>query len=236
MTSGVYYNWTEAVDTTGWSSRYWHTTVVYENKICTIGGVSKTQVFYGDVWCTNDDMTLVEVTSSALFGPRRGHTSVVMNNKMFVLGGTDVSSKNDVWSTGDGGETWNLIAASAGWNGRSEHASVVFDNKIYIFGGIKPGGVRDNEIWYSENEDVDWVEMASPAWGYRSEHSSVVYDGQMYIIGGFEGPYYLSDVWSSGFHGLHKHSLLLGMGEKVTPVWCMITKYMSLVEKVLLVI
>ncbi len=50
---------------------------------------------------------------------RFAHSSVVLSDgAVLVMGGYDnISSKNDVWKTADGGASWIKVTSSAGWTG-----------------------------------------------------------------------------------------------------------------------
>ncbi len=64
---------------------------------------------------------------------RRGHTSAVLSDgSVLLMGGyygtvsirtmmeghMDMTNKNDVWKTVDGGASWILVTSSAGWEGK----------------------------------------------------------------------------------------------------------------------
>ena len=81
--------WQCATENAGWSGRYGHTSVVFDNKMWVLGGGYK-----NDVWYSSDGINWVCATENAGWSPRDDHTSVVFDNKMWVLGG---GYKNDVW-------------------------------------------------------------------------------------------------------------------------------------------
>ena len=92
-------DWTQATSAAGWSARFSHTSVVFDNKIWVMGGP-----IYHDVWYSTNGVNWTRATSAAGWSARRLHTSVVFDYKMWVMGGYDSSGnyKNDVWySTSD---------------------------------------------------------------------------------------------------------------------------------------
>jgi hypothetical protein len=96
-TDGV--TWTAATSAVAFSARSSHTSVVYDNKICVIGG-SYVGNRLNDVWYSADGVTWTEATSAAAFSTRSSHSSVIYDNKMWVIGGYNGSARiNDVWYT-----------------------------------------------------------------------------------------------------------------------------------------
>ncbi len=181
------YTWKEIKpnDNTGWSKRWGHTSVVFNNKIW---------VIEGDVWSSADGQTWTKETSNPGWSWRIRHTSVVFDNKIWVLGGTD-SPKNDVWSSSDG-KNWTKVTASADWSNRREHSSVVFKNKIWVLGGWS--NTHKNDVW-SSSDGKNWTKETNNAgWSKRYSHTSVVFNNKIWVIGGGVGNGIVkNDVWSS---------------------------------------
>jgi len=137
--------WTQATSSASWSTRSYHTSVVYDNKMWIIGGYGVSGP-KNDVWYSSDGITWTQATSSASWSARDSHTSVVYDNKMWVIGGYASSSyKNDVWYSING-ITWTQ-APSAPWSARCFHTSVVYDNKMWVMGGAISGGSK-NDVWF----------------------------------------------------------------------------------------
>ncbi|MEM2618527.1 MAG: DUF2341 domain-containing protein, partial [Candidatus Hadarchaeales archaeon] len=143
-----------ATSAAGWSGRYSHTSVVFDNKIWVLGGYASSG-YKNDVWYSSDGINWTCATSAASWSARYGHTSVVFDNKIWVLGGYDSSGyKNDVWYSSNG-TSWTCATSAASWSARCGHTSVVFDNKIWVLGGFTSGGVL-NDVWYSSN-GTSWI-------------------------------------------------------------------------------
>jgi len=179
--------WICATDSAGWSERYAHQAVVFDNKIWVLGGIGNGNK--NDVWSSTDGINWILVTGSAEWSGRFCPV-VSYDNKIWVLGGYDTSNyKNDVWYSADG-VNWTQATASAGWSARAHHTSVVFNNKIWVLGGNDSIYGPRNDVWYS-TDGVNWEQAtASAAWTMRGAHTSVVFDDKMLVIGGsyFIGP------------------------------------------------
>jgi len=181
--------WRLATSSAGWSPRYGHTSVVFDNKIWVLGGYD----YRNDVWYSSDGVNWTRATANAGWSPRYVHTSVVFDNKIWILGGDDGSRRNDVWYSSDG-VNWTRATANAGWSPRYQHTSVVFDNKIWVLGGHD--GSRRNDVWYS-SDGVNWTRATANAdWSPRYGHTSVVFDNKIWVLGGDDGSR-RNDVWYS---------------------------------------
>ena len=189
-------NWIEAKpdDANGWSARYSHASVVFDNKIWVLGGMSG--LYFNDVWYSEDGATWTQVTTVApMWSSRDRHTAVVFDNKIWILGGMRPStSLSDVWSSPDG-ITWTEETSSTGWGERSSHTSVVFDSKIWVLGGTTGNYVSD--VW-SSPDGITWTEETSSAgWSARYSHASVVFDNKIWVLGGKDFSGFFDDVWYS---------------------------------------
>ena len=78
-----------------------------------------------------DENTWRLVCNSAGWSGRDGHCAVVLRDQIFVLGGTDdpFLCKCDVWSSYDGGVTWNCLLEVSPWPERWQHAACVHTHK-----------------------------------------------------------------------------------------------------------
>ena len=167
-------NWTQMNNTEGWSARYSHASVVFNEKIWVLGGRGGAEpsfeTKFNDVWSSTDGINWEELTppkgeSESLVAkntngedknwwtPRNFHTSVVFDKKIWVLGGRSTEGLNDVWSSIDG-STWVEESArggaSVGWSARYAHTSAAFNGKIWVIGGAI-GRNRTKSVWSSDN-------------------------------------------------------------------------------------
>jgi hypothetical protein len=99
-----------------------------------MGGFDGESAFdLNDVWSWEDTRGSVDennwrlVCNSAGWSGRDGHCAVVLRDQIFVLGGTDdpFLCKCDVWSSSDGGVTWNCLLEVSPWPERWQHAACV---------------------------------------------------------------------------------------------------------------
>jgi fibronectin type 3 domain-containing protein len=209
-TNGVTWTEVKANNSEGFSKRYSHTSVVFNDgngeKMWVIGGFDIS--ITNDVWSSTNGATWTEVkaNNSEGFSKRYNHTSVVFNDgngeKMWVIGGHGKFGNflNDVWSSTNG-KTWTKVKAnnSAGFSKREEHTSVVFDSKIWVIGGNDGGRdsgdnpLNTNDVWSSTNGET-WTEVKannSEGFSKRKGHTSVVFDSRVWVIGGAAE----NDVW-----------------------------------------
>jgi dihydrofolate reductase len=191
-------NWTTATDSAAFSARYFHQSVVFDNKMWVIGG-NESNSRKNDVWSSTNGVTWTTATDSAAFSPRRSHISVVFDNKMWVIGGRDANLLNDVWRSTDG-VTWTEATDSAAFSPRSDHQAVVFNDgnstKMWVIGG-NDRGLR-NDVWSSTNGIIWTTATNLAAFSARVWHQAVVFDKKMWVIGGRNaGRNPLNDVWSS---------------------------------------
>ena len=193
--------WTQATDSAQWSARYYHTSVVFDNKMWVIGGYDGG--LRNDVWYSTNGVNWTQATANAQWSGRYYHTSVVFDNKMWVMGGYGPSYRNDVWYSSDG-VNWTQATANAGWSARCFHTSVVFDNKMWVMGGWDASGFR-NDVWYS-SDGINWTHATANAfWSARSCHTLVVFDNKMWVMGGLDASGYRNDVWYSPGLGIEEN-------------------------------
>ncbi len=181
--------WTKETASAGWSTREYHTSVVFNNKIWVIGGYDPSRK--NDVWSSSDGKTWTKETSSAGWSARNGHASVVFSNKIWVIGGFDGGRKNDVWSSSDG-KAWTKETSSAGWSARTAHTSVAFNNKIWVMGGVDDDD--KNDVWSSSDGKTWTKETSSAGWSARGDHTSVAFNNKIWVMGGLGGGR-KNDVW-----------------------------------------
>ncbi|MEN6512906.1 kelch repeat-containing protein [Methanoculleus sp.] len=157
---------------------------------------------YGEAW--------TEQTANAGWAARSGHSSVVLPDGSIVLmGGSDKTTtyRNDTWRSTDGGATWTLVNASAGWTGRAMSTSVATpDSSIVLMGGFDDtyDFIR-NDVWRSTDGGATWT-LVNPhaAWPERFFATGIATpDGSILLAGGFgwsgTGP--LNDTWRSDDRG-----------------------------------
>jgi hypothetical protein len=186
---------TEATPDAGFSTRFRHSSVMYDGKIWVLGGYNGTRK--KDVWYSSDGTNWEEAPQTlSHFSARDGHSSVVYDGKIWVLGGHDGTRSEDVWYSSDG-INWTKTDPDDNFTARTAHSSVVFDNKIWVIGG-HDGTNRKNDVWYSTDGTTNWEEATADAgFSARMFHTSVVFDNKIWVIGGEGEDYGISDIWYS---------------------------------------
>jgi hypothetical protein len=204
--------WTEEVNTVPWFERSHHCTVVFNNRLWVLGGINSSSAtgydpafpqYRHDVWSSPDGVNWTLETIAPWTG-RSSFAAVVYSGRIWVMGGfSQISavkySLNDVWSSPDG-VNWTQEVAAAAWSHRMTHRAVVFDNKMWVMGG---GGLAAgfllSDVW-SSVDGVNWVqETPSASWAGRTYPTLQTYRGRMWVACGYDDVQhnYFNDAWSS---------------------------------------
>ena len=141
------------------------------------------------------DYTLSLAVSDSDEPPNRATVVVKVRlekNGIFVLGGDDGGRRNDVWSSGDG-KNW-MEEMAAAWSARENYQAVSHRGRLYVLGGYD--GSSRNDVWSSADGKSWMEETAAAAWSARSYHQVVSHRGRLYVLGGYDGSR-RNDVWSS---------------------------------------
>lgn len=184
-------NWIQATASANWQPRGAHTATVFNNELWIMGGEVYFMQRVNDVWHSPDGITWTQATASANWQPRTFSQSVVFDNKMWILGGFIY---RDAWYSTNGID-WNLATGTAPWQGSTGHSSVVFDNKIWVMGGVDQQGVRQNDVWYSNDGGI-WNQLPNAPWQSRWGQAGSVFMDKIWITGGLGTTTTLADVWS----------------------------------------
>ncbi|MDO8335676.1 MAG: kelch repeat-containing protein [Candidatus Saccharibacteria bacterium] len=181
--------------TAGGTARRLHTSVLYNGRIYSGGGIDSVGAIINtvDIYdIANDSWS----TGTAGGTTRRSHDSVLYNGKMYLWGGWNGSSylntvdiydiANNSWSTG-----------TAGGTARYNHTSVLYNGKIYSWGGNNG----------SDLNTVDIYDIATNSWSTgtaggtaRYIHTSVLYNSKIYSWGGYGGGALNTvDIYDIGF-------------------------------------
>ena len=199
-------NWTLVNDRVPWGDRVLHHTLVHDGKVWVMGGQTLPQfvpsvpeeVFYNDVWSSEDGVSWTRVASGAAWAPRGMiGGSAVFNGRMWVLGGGAYDTPaiparkfyNDVWSSADG-VSWTRHVESAPWQPRQYHEVAVFDGRMWVMEGYDGRGNR-NDVWYSP-DGVNWRELPDTPWAPRHAASVFTYDNALWMVAGNN---MFPDVW-----------------------------------------
>jgi hypothetical protein len=147
-------NWTKVIEHASWQPRgIIHGSVVFKDKMWIIGGGLYgpppsywPEVYYNDVWSSEDGINWVCETPDAQFAPRIHHNVAVFDNKIWVMDGHyDIYNTkkllNDVWYSLDG-KTWNELKDTP-WSPRHATATFIYNGELYLMGGC----CLYNDVW-----------------------------------------------------------------------------------------
>lgn len=208
-------NFTMVADSAGFSRRFAHTSLVFQNKMWILGGTPNSQsgefpiVSFNDIWFSTDGQDWSKATDSAWTSGKFGHSSVVFNGKMWVISGAKKDTNkfvgNDVWCSSDGIK-WDKIADSAAFPGRFYSTALVFENKLWMFGGYKSfadttwlaGNEPINDIWNS-TDGISWNKVLDsiPVGDQRVISNAIVFGNKIWAISYRRFVPNSNDVWSS---------------------------------------
>ncbi|MFV2015415.1 MAG: kelch repeat-containing protein, partial [Candidatus Heimdallarchaeota archaeon] len=89
-------NWNQETSEAGFSERYGHATVVFDNKVWILGGSGGNGL--NDIWSSADGINWREESSNAAFPGRMNHRSITFDDKIWIISGWSTGSLlNDVW-------------------------------------------------------------------------------------------------------------------------------------------
>lgn len=197
------FRWDLACERVPWADRVLHHTVVHDGSIWVMGGQSMPgyvpgpDVFYSDVWCSEDGAHWNRVLEQAPWPPRGMiGGGAVKDGRIWLLGGGAYDTPttphrlfyNDVWSSADGVE-WVLHAERTLWHPRQYHDVAVWDGRLWVMEGWN-GGNR-NDVHYS-NDGVHWHDLPGTPWAPRHAASVFVHDDALWMVAGNN---MTSDVW-----------------------------------------
>lgn len=187
-----------------WGPRALHYTVVFQDRIWVMGGQTmpgfapSEEVFYRDVWNTEDGIHWSEITPEEPCWSPRGMIggAAVHRDRIWILGGgtydtpqtPDRQFFNDVWSTDDG-RTWTRHSERAPWDARQYHEVAAFDDRLWVLEGFS--GTNRNDAWYSD-DGLNWYEVPETPWAPRHAASVFMFDNALWVVAGNNME---SDVW-----------------------------------------
>lgn len=196
-----------------WKGRAGHKGVVVGDEVWVLGGGRSTvaRQLFNDVWASADyGVTWEQRTAAAEWSPRAGMETAVLGSRVVLMGGDhDVPvfssagpNYHDVWSSGDGGRTWQFVA-NATWSERTGQkcTQMVLGDQaaspsIICVGGAHQNGTTylQHDVWRSDDGGHHWERISDSAWGCSPEASScgkddmllLERDGQLWTFGGDE--------------------------------------------------
>jgi len=196
-------NWTEANSNCPWEPRVDMAVVGCglnkkgDFRVLVVGGDDWENNFYNDVWESRDfGKTWDLLIKHAPWESRAGHAVVCLaNNELLLMGGNvtclkanksfkerDIKRLNDVWSSVDGGSTWQVSTKSASWNPRTLLKAVPSSDGrgVVVVGGWQASASENqagifvlSDVWYSEvrSEEISKQFSFLLDFGYELEGS-----------------------------------------------------------------
>ena len=209
------------------SPRDGHTSVVLNNAIYVIGGLTRnaslavSPLYDNEVWRSADGgATWDRLTSSSpakRFSPRFRHASTVRGGDIYVIAGRISSTYyNDVWKSPDGVDWTQAAGAASGrFPARRDHGSAVLGTDIYVVSGVRtvtaPGSSAN--VWRSDTGGTSWNKLSlSVRTGDdagvlgRNSFGLEVLNNVLYLLGG-EAPTDSggNEVWKSSDGAVWSH-------------------------------
>jgi len=203
--------WSRVASNPPWSDRILHYTVVHNGRMWVIGGqkvdtIVKSHirwdkpaedVFYNDVWSSEDGITWRLETENAPWEPRgKIGGGAVKDGFIWLLGGGTYYRQYfpEVWRSADG-RNWEKVLAYTPWYPRYYHDVAVFDDRLWVLGGVsRPTGNR-NDVWYS-TDGLNWYECLDVPLPPRHAASVFVFKNSLWVAAGNDnGNLCRNDVW-----------------------------------------
>ncbi len=180
-----------------WGQRVLHHTVVHDGRIWVMGGQTLPQfapevqqeIFYNDVWASQDGVDWTRVCEHAPWTPRGMiGGSAVHQGRIWILGGGTYDTPHfgrnyysDVWSSADG-IGWQRHVEFAPWAPRLYHEVAVFDGRLWVMEG-HDGHANRKDVWYSL-DGVNWYEVPGTPWAPRHAASVFVHNDALWMVAG----------------------------------------------------
>ncbi len=76
----------------------WFSLVVYRGRMWVLGGWSRVDRNFGDVWHSKDGKDWTELRSDVIWTKRHEHSAYVFRDKIWVAGGHAEPLNSEVWS------------------------------------------------------------------------------------------------------------------------------------------
>jgi hypothetical protein len=136
-------------------------TILSDQTILLIGGISDSVPFNNDVWASTNDGATWSLQPTAAgsdkFSPRAYFgCGAFADDSIIVVGGQDMTgSLNDIWIGTDAGQVWTLRASSASFSPRTPNKlEILGGNRAIILAGMMYSGASwqsSKDMWLSSN-------------------------------------------------------------------------------------
>lgn len=134
-TNGI--DWTFET-TTDFAASNYQKTVVLNNTLYVVGGLTASNTRVNEIWGTTDGITWEQVSPSGdVFTPRINHTVTAYNGKAFIIGGRDGTTFFREIFYSENMETWASypLEDDDDDDGIYSHNTLFYEDALWIFGG-----------------------------------------------------------------------------------------------------
>ena len=184
-------------------------TASFGNTIWIIGGSTSGM---GSVYKSIDagkNWTKLSITGdfTAVGMKNAGVVAIDADNLLIVGGDSNGGTKTTIYSSSDGGTTWeqkpNYDIVNPGMRRVNGPTLIMHKGEQYLLGGV--GQYWENFVWKS-SDNVNWTRMTSAtesggiaenSFTTRGYHAAVSFNNDLYVIGGKNGSTFHKDVWKS---------------------------------------
>ena len=160
-----------------------------------IGGAIGSGVCTEAVFRSTDGKTWTNQINprSRLFSPLRDETVAVADSigRLYLMAGRrcpDKASLNDVWTSSDQGQNWQLQTGAASWSKRIApfvlhvKSATLGSDTLLLFGGVDSTGDR-NDVWATTTLGKTWVRMTDQApWPSRNNANAEVTKAGLIVV------------------------------------------------------
>ncbi|MBI2951145.1 hypothetical protein HYY27_03575 [bacterium] len=194
-TDGV--QWTQVQETDP-EARQVGVPVVFRGEIWTLGS---------QVWRTSDGARWSCVNPATPWRGRSNFGYAVHDGKLWITAGAvsaqndppekgypNLTTKNDVWRSGDG-VTWEQTAEAALWAPRMWAPAVSYAGRLWVVGGYDNVNSRNlGDVWCT-GDGRTWRQFGSGT-AFKGRHASslYVYEGSLWMVAGNTWPV-VNEVW-----------------------------------------
>ncbi len=189
-----------------WGARSGHSCVFTNSSMYVLGGKLQNGAISRDAWVSSayPFNTGALVSATSLPGPRAFGAACYYSDRIVYVGGNNgTRTVGSVWSTTDGGASWQ-VHADPGWSPR-ERFGLLQSNRtgaFYLFGGlVLPAQVTFNDLWWSSDGGLTWtLHTANTGVPARYGFASASNGDSMYVMGGMDSDGNLfADVWTASY-------------------------------------
>ena len=185
-------------------------TASFGNTVWIIGGA---EAGNGSVYKSTDagkNWTKLSITGdfTTVFMKNAGVVAIDADNLLIVGGDSNGSTKTTIYSSSDGGTTWekkpNYDIANPDMRRVNGPTLIMHKGEQYLLGGV--GEYWENFVWKS-SDNVNWTRMTSAtesadgiaenSFTTRGYHATVSFKGDLYVMGGKNAGGTHKDVWKS---------------------------------------